>query len=358
MEKKELFPMKSNLDLALDAVCTSYAKTVVTGGWGRWPAPYISSPDAMMIIDPFFADYFFQILTKIKQAGYSYDDLAQKIEYPSPLSRIFFIARALKVQHYPSQKILEIYTTVAEVMARKYRSDPFCTSGDNILWSSSDIKKKVNSSQFEPVHKKLSHLNGLLWLYTELLYMYFHNYGHEIHGLYPYGKYQLLIREWHSLKPDFLNFSKEFPNEKITIYELYDKSINITFDISNRMDSSKPTDQHLKKFYIEIDGKKVDDFSKLMATVEKAVTQAVQSFEKPTRSLLFPKVASIHFSVLKPFAELVGMSSQPTKECLKSVAADKLTDYEKDMLVKIKSMKINDPKVIRMFFDPRVPLKI
>ncbi len=350
--------MKSNLDLALDSVCNSYAKTVVAGGWGRWPAPYISSPEAMMLIDPYFADYFLKIIEKLEQKGLSYEDVAHHVPYPSPLSRIFFISRALKVHRYPPEKLLKITTFVAEVMARKYNSDHFCLNGNNILLTSGEIKNRVKNKWFEEVDPLLPHLNGLLWLYTELLYMYFHNYGHEIHGPYPYGKQQLLIREWHSLKPDFFDFSKEFPYEKITMYEIYDPSIKITFDISNRMNSSKPIDQHVKRFYVEIGGKKVSDLSELNAKVEKAVTTAVQSFEKPTRSLLFPKLASVHFSVLKPFTEIVGMSFKPTKECVARVTEDILTDYEKDMLGKIKAMKIDDPKVIRMFFDPRVALKI
>ncbi len=278
--------------------------------------------------------------------------------YPSPLSRIFFVSRALKVHKYPSEKLLKTITFVAEVMARKYKGDPFCLKGNNILLTQAEIKNKVKKELFEEVNPKLPHLNGLLWLYTELLYMYFHNYGHEIHGLYSYGNEQLLIREWHSLKPDFFDFSKEFLYEKIVIYEIYDKSLGITFDISNRMNSSKPIDQHVKRFYVEIGGKKVSDLSELNTKVEKAVTKAVQSFEKPTRSLLFPKLASVHFSVLKPFAELVGMPFKPTKKCLARVTEDKLTDYEKDMLTKIKAMKIDDPKVIRMFFDPRISLEL
>ena len=350
--------MKSNLDLALDSFCSSYAKTVVTGGWGRWPAPYITSPEAMTMIDPYFIDYFTKIIKKIERKGLSYEEVAQNVPYPSPLSRILFISRALKVHKYPTEKLLQTVTFVAEVMARKYQQDFFCAKGSNILLTPADIKNRVNNKSLEEINPTLPRLNGLLWLYTELLYMYFHNYGHEIHGPYPYGQQQLLIREWHNLKPDFFDFSTEFPYEKIIMYELYDKSLSITFDISNRMNSSKPIDRHIKKFYVEIDGKRVNDLSKLNTRVENAITTAVQSFEKTTRSLLFPKLASIHFSVLKPFAELVGMSSKPTKACLDRVAEDKLTDYEKDMLAKIKAMKIDDPKVIRRFFDPRVPLEI
>lgn len=358
MGKKGLFPMKSNLDLVLDSVCNSYAKTVVAGGWGRWPAPYITSPEAMMFIDPYFADYFIKIIEKIEQKGFSYEEIAEHVPYPSPLSRIFFISRALKAHKYSSDKLCKIATFVAEVMARKYQGDPFCYKGNNILLTSADIKNKVKQELFEEVTPTLSRLNSMLWLYTELLYMYFHNYGHEIHGPYLYGKQQLVIREWHSLKPDFFDFSTKFPFEKITIYELYDRSLSITFDIANRMNSSKPIDQHIQEFYIEIEGKKVDELIELNSKVENAVTNAVQFFETPTRSFLFPKLAAIHFSVLKPFAELVGMSPKPTKECLARVKKDTFTDYEKDMLAKIKAMKIDDPTVIKMFFDPRVALKI
>ncbi len=356
MVKRGLFPMKSNLNLALDSLYNSYAKAV--GGWGRWPAPYISSPEAMLMIDPYFADYFLKIIEKIEQKGLSYEEIAQKVPYPSPLSRILFISRALKVHHYPQEKILKIITFVAEVMARKYKEDSFCLKGNNILFTPTDIKNKVKKELFEDINPALPRLNGLLWLYTELLYMYFHNYGHEAHGPYLYGQQQLLIREYHSLKPDFFHFSNRFPYEKIVVYELYDKSINITFDISNRMNSSKSIDQHVKKFYVEINEKKVNDVSELNRKIEAAVTKAVQSFEKPTRALLFPQVASIHFSVLKPFAEMVGMSFKPTKECVARLAEDKLTYHEQDMLNRIKGMKLDDPKVIRMFFDSRVPLEI
>ena len=205
--------MKSNLDFALDSFCNSYAKTVVTGGWGRWPAPYITSPEAMIMIDPYFIDHFVKIIEKIEQKGLSYEEIAQNVPYPSPLSRIFFVSRALKVHKYPPEKLLKIITFVAEMMARKYKGNPFCLNGNNILLTQAEIKDKVKNELFEEVNPKLPHLNGLLWLYTELLYMYFHNYGHEIHGPYSYGKEQLLIREWHSLKPDFYDFSKEFPYE-------------------------------------------------------------------------------------------------------------------------------------------------
>lgn len=349
---------KGNFDLALDSFCSSYAKTMSTGGWGRWPSPYITTPETMMMIDPEFAKYFLLIIKKIEKKGLSYDDIAKKILYPSPLSRIFFISRALKVHNYPQDNLLKIINFISEVMARKYIKNHFCLNGKNILISNQDIKNRVNDKVFDSINPELKHLNGLLWLYAELIYMYFHNYGHEIHGPYPHGKHQLIIREWHSLKPPFFDFCKDFPSDNITIYELYDQTIDITFDISNRMNCSKPVDKHVKKFYVEINGRKIKDITKLNKKIEKHIAKAVKSFEKTNRKFLLPKIASIHFRVLKPFCEIVNMPYKPTKACLRRMREDKLTKYEESAIQKIKKMNISNPKVIRMFFDPRIPLKL
>lgn len=363
MEKK-VKSMKSKLDLFLESFNKSVLEVTKGSYGGKWPMPYFTSLDVGSVIGEYWGDFFLEIIKKLKEKNLSIEDVSNQLKYPSPLSRAFYPNLELKYKKYPAEKIKEIDVFISEITYPFYKKDIFCKNFSNILWDKEKIKKKFNSEKIiwfknlkETEANELIKYNGYLRAITEMLFFYFDNFGHETHGPYKLDSRNiLLVREWHDLKPEYFKFSKEFPFDSIRIYEIYKLGTDIKIDISNRVFITSRTDECLLGFYFQTPEKILNLFEtlsmvdKIKKTCEKGTKEITDM--KPEQVL--EKAALMHFYLLKPLANILGISWKPNQACMDKLK-EGITEQDKKPFRALIHLEL-DETAIKQLFDYKLKL--
>ncbi len=354
--------MKSKLNLFLKSFNNSVLVTTKGSYGGKWPMPFFTSLDVGMVIGKYWGDFFIEVIRKLQKRINSINEIVQKVKYPSPFSRAFYPNVELKCLGFSASKIKEIDHFVSEIMYSFYKSDVFCKNWSNILWDKKKLRQKYNPKNLICVkdlgkEKNTIRYNGYLRAITEILFFYWDNLGHEIHGPYKMESGEiLLIREWHDLRPDYFDFPENFVYDYICIYELYKPGTDIKIDISNRVYINSRIDECLIGFYVET-ADKLHNFSETLSIIkkiEKFCDMGVKEIVSLKSVQILEKAAYMHFYLLKPLTDILGISWKPNEECMARVK-EGITENDKKPFKILIRLNLNEA-VIKQLFDCRLKI--
>lgn len=358
--------MKNKLLAELIKAYLNVIKQVNVKGMGaRWPMPIVESTfDLSIYADQFLAEAFLKGIEILKRKGFTEKRIAELFHYPSTLARLTMIFRTKDHLGLNQKKQIELASKVAQYLSYLKPEDPFSVRGYNILLSPKQLAKKIKTCSFIDLKKEssrgeyrqlLSQIDGKLWLYTELIYSRWHNLGHEFHGPYKSGKENLIIKEWHDLKPNFWSFTKRFPYQKITIFEVY-KNVRVKIDMHNRMETNKPLSLYITKFCVKINDKKmvynIRELKRISSNIDSALKIGTKYISKLKRNDFIVKNAEMEFYAIKPLLKAIGRSSFPPEECYKKIRNEFLTFEERNYLNFLKKF-YGHPRIQRKIDDPR-----
>src|SRR3989344_4710487 len=242
--------MKSKIDLFYESFNDAIYENTRGSYGGRFPMPFFSNFEVEMVTGKFWMDKFLFIIRKIKEENMPFNEVTEKIRYPSLLTRAIIPNGTLKFLGIDREKIGIKDRFISELIFNLYKQYPFCEGSKNILWSRAEIEKNFKKDKLLKIQ---GYPNGYLRTITEFLYFYSDNLGHEFHGPYILKNGEkLLIREWYNLNAHYYKFAKNFTPKEVRVYELYGPDTDIKIDISNRLIIVGGS---LKGSYFEVDNK-------------------------------------------------------------------------------------------------------
>ncbi|MBD3252285.1 hypothetical protein GF386_00965 [Candidatus Pacearchaeota archaeon] len=361
-KQKEEVDEISKLENFLESFINSVLITTKGSYGGKWPMPYFNSLDVGSMISWYWADFYLDTIERLKKQRVSALDISKKIKYPSVFSRSLYSNIELKYQEYPAEKIKEMSSFISKITHPCYKSDPFCKDMTNILWDKEQILKNFQKEKIILLKdikdkKQVIKYNGYLRAITEMLYFYYDNLGHEIHGPYKLDSGELLlIREWHDLNPNYFNFPRNLSYDFIRVYETYKPQTDIKIDISNRLYMASKIEDCLLGFYFESSGKifDTDETFTLINQIKKTCEEGVKEITSISQSQMLEKVVYMHFYLLKQLTDILGISCNPTKNCIDRISKG-ITEKDKHLFRSLIKIKL-DVNKIRELFDYRLKL--
>jgi hypothetical protein len=238
----------------------------------------------------------------------------------------------------------EVLQFLFEILDEKMDSDPFCVTGKNLWYSEEDISKIINSKKFvqpnEDEQKIISRtviaLNSLVWSFYYDIYV---EAGFEFHGPYNVNyngeNYQLLIRDYHNLKPsEIWGLAENFEYKSIRFYLLY-QNVDIKIDYFMHEVSYNPLRTNLKYFFVETnDGGKekelvFSELEKISESAEKIAFDQVALVNKLPVLDKMKKGAEICYYQLKPFRDSLNIDWKPSKEVYDAIELKGLENWER-----------------------------
>lgn len=342
-----------NYKEGLKTFTSTYLEVLSKKPGGRWPMPYINSVESTTIIDPHLFKDIRKIMRIIKEKNISFKEISKEAKYPSSLSRFFHITRPLKFKKKNMQEVKKFLIYNANAMNHLYLEDSFCKNGTNILYEKEKVLKLFK--KYKKMDNKLVKIaNFLLFQYTEFVYMYFHNFGHETHGPYQFEDYQIIIREYHNLNPYFVKTNMP---DTITIIEKHKKDNKITIDISNRLSSENPFNESLIEATFNISAKRneLDSDKKLVDFLKKEVLACIKTYKKTNKIELTKHLAHIHYHQLRPYSKVTSYPLNLPKKLFDDIEnQDEVLKPLSKYLDNIFSKKI-DLELANAFNDPDGP---
>lgn len=318
-----------------------------------WPMPYIKNGRLLRyVIYASWGEKFLRITRKLEKEGKSTKEIAEAFAYPSILARLLFIPEVKDLSRLSQDDLKEIIIKVSDYCT-VLQEDLFCyQKGKNILIGKEMNFENLSSDHLEEAGKILSRLGGLLFNYTELLYSFFHNFGHEFQGPFEKTKKNYLFKEFHDLRPSFWRETRNFPADKIEIIESYDPKISVYLDMHNRMNETEPISSKLIGYKVVVDGNLLtfDEINQLL----KQVTSFYNRFlGKITLSeeFLSKKYIEATFYSLKRAGDLAQVDWKAPDDLLKNY--NRVSDDIKDWIGIISSMPISK-ELQEMRFNPLV----
>lgn len=341
------------------------------GGLDKWPMPKYSINECEIYSSPYLIRYFLDYTKELEKKGYSEKEIAYLFKYPSIIARLAFTLKYKHLLHASYEEQIEATLRMAKYLL-EFNKKVFYTGTNrkNILWSDKYLQQRLKevslinlsiSPQKKKYYKLISQIDGKLLLYTELVHSDFHNLGHEFHGPYDSGKEELIVKEFHDLKPDYWKFAKSFPYENITIFELYDKGkIKVSIDIHNRIYTSKPIAWHVTKFCLVANGKRMvglNDLQKISKSLDKILRKGIKEKTSLDKRGVITKLAEKNFYLIKSLAQELGKEWHPPKEVYQKIKKLYLNKKEKAFLQLLSQLK-GDRMAYKLRYDPRVPIKL
>lgn len=355
------------LDRLVQATIKTMGRVQTKGGWDKWPLPKCHIWDCEIYCAPFLLEQLYNYLQEAEKQGLSNQDIARLYKYPSYFARLFFLFVFRPLANLNHNQMKELGLKIAEILNVFYKGKIQANLyRENILWNKKELSKNLKNLQFQKIdqveedqlcRKLISQIKGKLYLYTELVYNNYPNFGYEIHGPYNLGQQNLLVREYHDLKPDFWNFNKGLPFKEITIYETYKRGkVKAGIDMHGRLFVSKPLSLNINKFAIIVDKtlvvKGLKDLAKISQILDNFLNKGAQEKASLKKGQIIKKFAWNEFVLLKPLAKKLGRDWRPPKRLLDKINKSYLTKKEKTYLRLIFTPKIG----LRERFDPRIPI--
>ena len=365
---------KLSTNKILDIFSQLIAKSLVTvGGKGEareqiWPAPMVNLIEAVYYTMKYYPKFFLGLVKELEAKGYSDIQIAELLKYPSRTAQNLWALQGKELTQLSKDELIEYAVKTLRYISLMRKSDLFCRDGMNILLSNKEVEDEISKTEFVNVDKSkreiLSKFHTLSWLYTELLFFASHAVGHEFHGPYQLREGVLIVREYFNFKiPEVYSFSSELSFDRIKILEIYDKKLDIKFDIFNRIRSYVSISEHLKKFRLiinDIQINKMKEIENLLRELEQVIKNGSEQIFKMNKEELIGKVnEASHFLVAKPLADELGLDWHPPKEMYKDIKNNEAIDSEilKNFIEGAKKFpQLTEKQKIEIFknlFDPR-----
>ena len=205
-----------------------------------------------------------------------------------------------------------------------------------------DIKSVSNIDVSVRLHRSI----GLLWAYTESIFFRAHDITKEMHGLYPYKNGKLLIREFLNLSPtDLWETDYLIPYNKICIYAVYDKNVDLKIDAYNHFFLERGNFiSSLVSYKICVDGEEVDieALDRIASILTDSIYEIKNDIDKMDWHERALKYADIIWYRKKPISILCGNSGNVPDSVKHNIAVGEidrkrisaLTKREIDFMIK------------------------
>jgi hypothetical protein len=283
-----------------------------------WPMPVIKNGRILRyVMYPAWGSKFLEITRALEKQSRSKKKIALAFEYPSSLARMLFIPEVKDLSKLTNPELKEIIVKVYDY-CHALQEDVFCgKEGKNILKNKPLDFTNLHQEELTEAGKILSRLGGILFNYTELLYAFFHNFGHEFQGPFEHGSDKLVVKEFHDLRPSFWKETQEFPADNIKIIAAYDSRINVTFDMHNRMTETEPIFFNLKGYKVlvedrELSLKEIKDLLNKVTLFYSKFLSGIPLEEE----YLSKKYIEATFYSMKKAADLAGVDWRPSPHVL------------------------------------------
>lgn len=319
--------MNNNMKQKIYDACKTDAEHILEdrGLPPMWPLNIV---DGMWYLSKCYVKELYFTVKKLKNKGLTIDEIAKLFKAPSKISDLFHLDQFPMEGLKPDERA-ELFNGLVNMLPYYRKEDTFCESGRNVLLTQREVEELLTKYQLIKIRdddngKKLREIigkiNATTWLYTELITVAHHAYGHEFHGPYPLENGEnLIVREYYDLKmPKVWSFTKDLSFEKIILLEIY-KNVEIKFDIFNHMESFAPLPQNLRRVLVATDNldnnlKSVEDIEQLFETISSLSNKSIDFTKDFTYKDWVNKLIEVHYFSLKPHKDVLGEDWRPSTE--------------------------------------------
>lgn len=304
-----------DLNKLVRSLAESKSRSEPVAFWPLHPAILYSS------LLPSFPSYIIKTIDRLKEKVTD-QDIAKMFLAPSRLSVFLHFLHTHKIFDWILEQKRRFANDVVKYMGF-YRYDPYCLNWNNVILSEKEIREILNKPLID-ANNEVKHFSGvintMMFEYTEMIFLGTHYLGHEFHGPYPCKDGQLLVREFFDLKPKYWAITKNFPFNKIKIYEVYNKNVKIEYDIFNHEITSAPLPKHLQKYLILIDGQEIKpgNFPKELNKLLNFWTAISNKIKLTDREYVKKSVETFYW-LLKPLKDKLGENWKPSEEQYKFI---------------------------------------
>lgn len=373
MEKEALFMDKNKVvDKLADTVAQSLAGVGgVKGDTGlyTWPSPIFAPAEGEIYLASYFLPTLYNDIIDLENKGYSTSRIAQMLKAPSRIAQTTWPIFAIELTDLTKDQRVDLAYKIVKLIS-EFRQDPFCEDLKNIIWSPEKAEESVRKTKMVDLNKlsnpdeyreKIGRLNGLAWLFCEMLYTSIHGAGHEFHGPYDLGdNLILLVREYYDLKPEFWPFTHKLPFNKITMLAIY-KDVDVIFDFFNRTRTTKPLGPYLQQFSITVDGEKdclsLNDIQNITNDLNEVSRDGLTEIHKLDKKQLMKRFFQSYYFIIKPLREELGRDWLPPAALYQDLENERRKEVVEETLGGFKELEEKTMEefiqIISAFFNPR-----
>jgi len=341
-----------------------------------WPAPVVNILEARWYSLSHFPRTLFSMIQKLEKRGFADEAIAKLFGGPSRICLFLFWVDGKRLLRMKKLDISKLALKLIKYISCYRHGDIYCRDGKNLILDQESLRHVLEdfhgirpdrNEKFSDVRESVARINAALWLYTELLYLACHSWGHEFHGPYELENGRsLVIREYYDLKPPFWDFSQNMMSDKITTAEIYEKA-EIAFDMLNRNRSKGLPIIHLRDFGIKLGGPEgewimdVETLQNIESRIVKIAEQASEYEAKLTKKDLITKFNEATFYCgIKPLADVLGEQWRMPDEIYEMIDREDASrsEFLIEKLEGIRRPPEAPPevlfKILKDSFDPRV----
>jgi len=319
MAKEDLFMDKNKVvDKLAHTIAVSLAGVGgIKGDTGlyTWPSPVFLPVEGEIYLTSHFLPVLYKDIKDLEKKGYSTGRIANLLKAPSRIAQTTWPLCNISLTDLTTAEGIDLAFKIVQLIS-EFREDPFCEDLRNIIWSNEKVENTISKTNMIDLNKvdnpdgyreKINRLNGIAWLFCEMLYTSIHGAGHEFHGPYNLGDNRILVvKEFYDLKPDFWPFTSKLPFNKITMLGIY-KDANVTFDFFNRTRSTKPLGISLQEFSITVDDRiaplNIDEIQEITNGLERVSNEGLIEIRNLDKKELMKKFFQSYYFIVKPLRE-------------------------------------------------------
>lgn len=265
----------------------------------------------------------YSVVNELDQKKLPNQEVAQLFKHSSRIAQCLWRLDAIKQSDLSKEAKLYTVGRLFDYLEAYRGRNLFCETGQNSIWTPKEIEKQIgrltfiNLTQAKDLKTLVSHLQGVLWSYTELIYWTNHPFGHSFHGPYKTSKGDLLVRSYFDLKPEIWPFTQKLDFSGMTFFELYERDTDLSLDFFERgIRTTKPYQEKLKAVAIKIGDQDITTKEEL----EKHLNNLVEVCEKGSAHInslddqaIITKHTEMWWYVLKPLFQTAGKDWHPSQ---------------------------------------------
>ena len=339
-------------------------------GLYTWPSPVFLPVEGEIYLASYFLPTLYKDIKGLEKKGYSKEKIAKLLKAPSRIAQTTWPICNISLTDLSKDEGIDLAFKIIELIS-EFREDPFCEDLRNIIWSNEEVKDTISKTDMvdlgtvdnpDRYREKINRLNGIAWLYCEMLYTSIHGAGHEFHGPYNLGDSRILVvKEYYDLKPDFWPFTSKLPFNKITMLGIY-KDADINFDFFNRTRSTKPLGAYLQRFSVIIDDKieplNIDEIQGITNDLERVLRDVLIEIRNLNKKELMKKFFQSYYFVIKPLREELKQDWWPPNALYEDLENEKRKKIVDAVFADFKGLESKSMEefvqIISTIFNPRL----
>ena len=374
MAKEDLFMDKNKVvDKLAHTIAVSLAGVGgIKGDTGlyTWPSPVFLPVEGEIYLTSYFLPALYKDIKDLEKKGYSTGRIAKLLKAPSRIAQTTWPLCNISLTDLTMDEGVDLAFKIVQLIS-EFREDPFCEDLRNIIWSNGEVEDMVSKTNMIDLTKvdnpnsyreKINRLNGIAWIFCEMLYTSIHGAGHEFHGPYELGDNRILVvKEYYGLKPDFWPFTSKLPFNKITMLGIY-KDADVTFDFFNRTRSTKPLGMSLQEFSITINDRieplNIDDIQGITNDLERVSRDGLIEIRNLNKKELMKKFFQSYYFIIKPLREELKQDWWPPNALYEDLENEKRKEIVEAVFTDFKGLESKSMEefvqIISTIFNPRL----